>query len=105
MNEKMKKILLEVPNSTEVYVFGSILKSPEPNDLDILVVYNSNIYPKATIYKACEKLKSSLTKIFKLNVDLTVLSYSENNELKFSEEVKAVELKKFLQYETIKYKN
>lgn len=97
MKEKTKKILLKVPKSTNIYVFGSMLSSLAPKDLDILVVFNPKIYPGATIYKTCEELTNALFEVFKLEVDLTVLSYTENNEMNFIKEVKAIKLKDFLQ--------
>lgn len=105
MKEKVKKILLKVPKNTDVYVFGSILNSLAPKDLDILIVYNTRIYPKSTIYKSSEGLTKILFEVFKLDVDLTVLSYSENNEMNFSKEVKAIKLKDFLENFIFKYKN
>lgn len=98
MTEKIKKILSEVPNKTEVYVFGSILTSQTPNDLDILIVYDSSYYPKNNIYKNCDNFINTLYEIFNLDIHFTVLSYYENNEVNFKEEVKAIELNKFLHY-------
>ncbi|WP_278599773.1 nucleotidyltransferase domain-containing protein [Clostridium tertium] len=97
MKETIQKILSEVPNSTEFYVFGSILSSPQPNDLDILVIYDSKVYPKANIYNACKSISEILYKTFNLQVDLTVLSCSENDRIDFIKEVKAIKLKYFLQ--------
>lgn len=97
MKEKARKILLEVPKSTDVYVFGSMLNSIAPKDLDILVIYNPIIYPEASIYKSCECLTNTLFEVFKLEVDLTVLSFTENNEMNFIEEAKAIKLKDFFE--------
>lgn len=97
MKETIEKILLEVPSNTEVYVFGSVLRELNPNDLDILVIYDSKTYPKANIYNACKSITEVLVETFNLDVDLTVLSYSENSRVNFIKEVKAIELKCFLQ--------
>ncbi|AKN31870.1 DNA polymerase III subunit beta [Clostridium carboxidivorans P7] len=97
MKETIKKILSEVPSSTEIYVFGSVLRSLQPNDLDILVIYDSKVYPKANIYDACKRISEVLYEAFNLPIDLTVLSYSENDAMNFIKEVKARELKFFLQ--------
>lgn len=97
MKETIEKILLEVPSNAEVYVFGSVLRELKPNDLDILVIYDSKAYPKANIYNACKRITEILVETFNLDVDLTVLSYSENNRVNFIKEVRAIELKCFLQ--------
>lgn len=97
MTEKIEKILLQVPKNTEVYVFGSILKSLKPNDLDILVIYDSNLYKNASIYVECEKMINFLTTTFNLYVHLTALSYLENQNENFIDEVNAIELKAFLE--------
>ncbi|WP_236883230.1 nucleotidyltransferase domain-containing protein [Clostridium botulinum] len=91
-----------MPRSAEIYVFGSVLRSLEPNDLDILVIYDSKIYPKANIYIACKKMIDILAKTFNLDVHLTVLNYSENNEMNFVKNVKAIKLKSFLQNKLLK---
>lgn len=97
MKDVIEKILLEVPKNTDIYVFGSVLRELNPNDLDILVIYDSKVYPKANIYNASKRLSEVLIETFKLDVDLTVLSYSENDKEDFIKEVSAIELKYFLQ--------
>ena len=104
MLEIIEKILLQVPRYTEIYVFGSVLKSFHPNDLDILVIYDSNIYPNANIYSACESICTVLYETFNLPLDLTVLSYSENDSINFDKEVKAIKLQYFLQRTLLKRK-
>ncbi|MGY5217338.1 nucleotidyltransferase domain-containing protein [Clostridium butyricum] len=85
-----------MPSYTQIYVFGSVLKSCQPGDLDIIVVYDSKAYPNAKIYNACKDMNKILFETFKLPIDLTVLSYSENDSINFVKEVKAIELKHFL---------
>lgn len=97
MKDKIEKILLEVPKNTDIYVFGSVLISLQPNDLDILIIYDSKIYPKASIYNESKNICNKLSKLLNLQVDLTVLNYSENYEMNFIEEVKAIKLKCFLE--------
>ena len=96
MIEIIKKILLAVPRRSEIYIFGSALTSLVPNDLDVLVIYDSHKYPKATIYIVCEKISGILKKNFNLDVHLTVLSYLENREKNFIEEINAIKLEDFL---------
>ncbi len=102
MKETIKKVLSQVPSYTEIYVFGSALKSLQPNDLDILVIYDSKVYPKANIYNAFKSISEVLYEVFNLPIDLTVLSYSENNSMNFVKEIKAIKLKCFLQSKFLK---
>lgn len=104
MIEIVEEILIQVPKYVEIYVFGSVLKSFRPNDLDILVIYDSNIYPNTNIYTACENICTVLYKTFNLPLDLTVLSYSENDSVNFDKEVKAIKLEYFLQKTFLKMK-
>lgn len=97
MKEIIEEILLQVPSYTQIYIFGSVLKSNQPNDLDIIVIYDSEVYPNANIYNECKNMNQILYETFKLPIDLTVLSYSENDSINFVKEVKGIELKHFLQ--------
>lgn len=97
MKETIEKILSQVPRYTEIYVFGSVLKSLQPNDLDILIIYDSKAYPKANIYNSCKSIREVLYEIINLPVDLTVLSYYENYSMNFVKEINAIKLEYFLQ--------
>lgn len=96
MKEKIKRILSELPNKVEVYVFGSILISQNANDLDILIIYDSKYYPRNNIYKCCNNIINTLHDVFKLDIDITALSCSENDEINFAKKVEAIRLDEFL---------
>lgn len=91
-------ILSKVPKHTQVYIFGSALTSSHPNDLDILVIYDSDVYPMAEIYEHCKAFIKSLFKQFKLNVDATYLSINEAKSVSFIEKVGAKPLESQLNY-------
>ncbi len=64
-----------------VYLFGSILQSSKKShDIDILLIYS--VYSEQVI-KNANKILSILNKESELPIDLTVLSVSEEKEMKF----------------------
>lgn len=70
---------------TEVYIFGSVVKNSKfPNDIDLLLVYEKYTVEieneKNTIY---EFLKT----LFKLEIDMTLLSVNELIETRFLEKI------------------
>lgn len=89
-------ILSKVPKHTDIYVFGSILRTNNPNDLDIIIVYDSIVYPFATIYDSSKDLITSLHEKFNIRVHVTYLSYMELKQSTFINDVGAITLMKFL---------
>ena len=76
-----------------IYVFGSILTSYQPNDVDILLVYRVGTLEQCKVEK--EKLRSILLKKFnEITVDLVLMSSSEVRQSQF--------LNKILIYKQIK---
>ena len=59
-----------------VYLFGSVLKKTNklPEDIDILLVY---IEQSETLLSALETIRSTLRECSGMKIDLTVLSYAE----------------------------
>lgn len=89
-------ILSKVPKHTEIYVFGSILRSSNPNDLDIIIVYDPFVYPLYTIYDSSNSLIVSLHERFNVKVHAVYLSYGETKECTFIKDVGAITLIQFL---------
>ncbi|MDD3436453.1 MAG: hypothetical protein PHC64_04790 [Candidatus Gastranaerophilales bacterium] len=68
---------------SSVYLFGSILQSSKkPHDIDILLIYS--VYSEQ-VTKSANNILSILNKESELPIDLTVLSVSEEKEIKFIE--------------------
>jgi predicted nucleotidyltransferase len=59
-----------------VYIFGSILYKNNPNDLDLLVVYNNNIKQKIVSYYK-EKIITYLNKYIDLDIHCIAMSVRE----------------------------
>lgn len=70
----------------EVYLFGSILCSDIPNDVDVLLVYEDWKLPQ--IHREKKEVAKVLSNLFDdLPLDFTTLSYSELEETNFLEKV------------------
>ena len=82
-NLKLKMSLFK--NFEDVYLFGSALyEDKAPNDIDILLVYSQY---SSDLIKSLNSIKSILSKIFDIPVDLTVLSNEELEETNFLEKL------------------
>jgi len=68
---------------SEVYVFGSVLTTNKPNDIDILLVYQ----PKIILISNIKELKNNLIKTISnytcLDIDFTTLSIQELKKSSF----------------------
>ena len=70
----------------EVYLFGSILYSDLPNDVDVLLIYEDWKLPQ--IHRGKKEVAKVLSKPFNdLPLDFTTLSYTELAETNFLEKV------------------
>lgn len=85
------KFFLQKENSIfnfweEIYIFGSILTSLQPNDIDILLVYKYENLPQTKI--EIEKLRNILSDKFDiLDLDFLVLSDLELEQTQFLNKV------------------
>ena len=74
-----------------IYLFGSVLYSEKtPNDIDILLIYS--VYSEQLIDNA-NILHYTLNSKSELPVDLTILSVTEDCEMKFLEKSNSIFLK------------
>lgn len=85
-----------MPNKVKVYVFGSVMRNCNPNDIDIIVIYDSIFYPKYTIADICKELLVKIQEVTNLKVDVTYLSEIEEQNSKFITEVGAIPLEAYL---------
>lgn len=81
-------LLLENINCFEifskVYIFGSILKLDNVNDIDLLLIYKSY---SDRVNVEINIISSYLEDLIKIPIDLTVLSENELKETKFLEKL------------------
>ncbi len=75
-----------------IYIFGSFITSDNPNDIDILLVYESINLSQSKI--ELEKLKFFLSHNFsQLEFDFLLLSTSEIKQTQFLKQVKYKQIK------------
>ncbi|MCC3648144.1 nucleotidyltransferase domain-containing protein [Cytobacillus oceanisediminis] len=91
--EKIQLSLRTVPEDIDIYIFGSYLFSEYPKDVDLIVIYNSNIYNGKNIFDKCLNLIIQLETKSGLPVDVTYLSIIEENEIGFLKIVNAMPIK------------
>lgn len=82
---------IRVPSSSKLYLFGSVLTSASPNDLDVLVVYDPIASPPEFAYKEHRDTVTDLEKCYGLPVHLTLLTRSEEGGTSFISRVGAIE--------------
>lgn len=84
----LKKELKQV----DIYIFGSFLSSMKPNDIDLIVIYDSTVYKRDSIYWYCLNLIDQIRQKTGLPVDVTYLSTDEEVDNRFVETVNAVSI-------------
>lgn len=84
----LKKELKQV----DIYIFGSFLNSMKPNDIDLIVIYDSTVYKRDSIYVYCLELINQIKQKTGLPVDVTYLSTDEEIDTRFIEIVNAVSI-------------
>ncbi len=82
--DEIKKKQSSFPNCREVYLFGSFLTKNNPNDIDVLVVYDDSECDVTVQLDGIEKL---IENISLYPVDMTALSVDEMNETFFLEKI------------------
>ena len=93
--------LSQVPKKTEVFVFGSILTSNDPRDLDIVIVYENSFFIQSAIFDHCSEFVNELNELYNLKIDVTYLSRDESSQTTFIDRVKAIPLSRFLEMQNV----
>lgn len=82
-----------VINGFSIYLFGSILSKKRPNDIDVLITYNSKVVNIERAIEFRKYIKNKLEKSSNLSVDICLLSDKENEQSRFSYEEDAKKIK------------
>lgn len=82
---------IRIPSASKVYVFGSVLTSACPNDLDVLVVYDPLVCPPRHAYSFHRETVLDLEKYYHLPVHITLLMPSEESGTEFIKRTGAIE--------------
>ena len=65
------------------FVFGSFLRSAHPKDLDLLVIYDPSQCPPNIAYRAHAPISARLGEKMGVPVDMTLLTYREEQSSRF----------------------
>ena len=82
LSNAIKKSQRDFPNCVEVYLFGSFLAKNNPNDIDVLVVYDDS---DCGVIDQLDKLMGFIESVSNHPADMTALTRSEMKETKFLE--------------------
>ena len=81
---------IRIPSTSALYIFGSALTSPNPNDLDVLVVYNPVECSSQEAYQLHRETIEDLVQLYGLPVHITLLTPSEESNVSFIQRTGAV---------------
>ncbi len=83
MTRGIQPIRREIPDWASVYVFGSALRSANPSDLDLLVIYEPRLCPPKQARDTAETLVAELTRDMGLQPHVVVLTKTEEQDVGF----------------------
>ena len=76
----------------EIFIFGSLLVSTAPRDVDILILYDETSWSALDAIDLRRRLRESIQTITILPADITLLSVNENAESCFLQDINAIRL-------------
>lgn len=92
MNENSDLITSIKEYDIKFYLFGSVLSKENPNDIDLLMVYNPNLISLKSVVKLKNKIINYLDESPLIKVDLLLLSMEEESEIDFIKSEKALNI-------------
>lgn len=81
---------IRIPDFSTLYIFGSALTSSDPNDLDVLVIYDPIECPPQDAYQLHREMVEDLEEFYGLPVHITLLTPSEESNVYFIQRTNAV---------------
>ncbi|MFJ5623387.1 nucleotidyltransferase domain-containing protein [Peribacillus loiseleuriae] len=90
----MREASLDI-DKIKIYLFGSFGKALNPSDIDLLLLFDKKAISIPNILSLRKKIAYDLSKITSLPVDISILSFTEEKEVKFIECENARELNLF----------
>lgn len=74
----------------KLYLFGSATYNKKPNDIDILICYNTKDMEEAILIK---KITTNyLEDVVNMSIDCILMSYKENEQLNFIQKERAIHI-------------
>ncbi len=75
---------------SEVHLFGSALREPDPVDLDLIVVYDKAAIAPRDAPRLRARLKAAVSEVSVLPCDVTLFTREEQEQTRFSSAVAAL---------------
>ncbi|SPF45020.1 putative DNA polymerase beta domain protein region [Syntrophobacter sp. SbD1] len=97
----IRSIAIKVPNYSKAYVFGSTLTSSDPNDFDLLIVYDEDQCLPYDAFAKHAGLVQEIKMAYGLPVHLTLLTTSEAKSVDIFNRTNAVPLLQWLEKEKL----
>jgi len=85
---RMIKCLPTIPNGIEVYLFGSLLKTEECNDIDLAIIYDKDLIGIEDTISIRTNINNVISKELELPVEILLLSKEENIQTEFISNLK-----------------
>lgn len=83
MNVKKIRKEINLHSDFKIYLFGSFINNEIYNDIDLLVLYNSDLIMNTEILLFRNRLVSFFKENFNISLDISLLSFIENNKIDF----------------------
>jgi hypothetical protein len=81
-----------LPSGARVFIFGSACYREDPNDIDMLFLYDSSTLPPHAAYSAFQPLLKLINKAINKSIHSIVLSIEEAEASHFIKNVEPIEL-------------
>lgn len=82
-----------IPDGVQVFLFGSACYRDQPNDIDLLIIYDSDIMSAESAYAELLPLLADIRAITVIPVRPVILSDQEARDSHFIEDVEPIELR------------
>lgn len=83
-------ITSKLPNSSTAFIFGSFLSRSDPSDIDVLILYDPLEFKPEYAYRSHASFVGELQRLVALPVDLTLLTYEEEQSSDFIKDTRAI---------------
>lgn len=93
---EIQSMHIKLPRGSKAFIFGSALGKAEPNDLDILIVYDSTVVAPERAYLRHKCFLDNIKGKTSLPTDITLLTRHEERQLKFIEQTGAKPIEEVL---------
>jgi len=84
----MGTFVVSTKNNIRLFVFGSFLRKNNPNDIDLIWIYDNHANPKE-VMAFVHSQEAVLTKKFQLPIHSIILNVTESQQTQFIAEVGA----------------